>query len=204
MFYRLTHRTEGDSVEESSWVRSAYLYIMCAVSIVLVALGIGGIVGGLVHTIAPDLGHRDTLDRVGIGVSNIAEDVIDALAGSQRDEIEQFCEDVTDGDDEDYDDCIADQLDDGGEMGTIVDSVGKVRSELQGQIRNNSVDRMIKGIIALVFGIVLFRIHGRRTELFRDGLGLRRPSAGASSPPVAEMTAADTNDAPPAPPFSMT
>jgi hypothetical protein len=197
-------------VEETSWVRSAYLYVMCAVSFALVAIGLAGIVGGLIHTVAPDLGHRDTLDRVGIGVSNVAEDVIDALNDSQRDEIEQFCEDITDGDDADFDDCIDDQLGSGSEMDTVVDGIGKVRSELQSQIRNNSVDRMIKGIIAMFVGVVLFRIHGRRTALFRDGLGLRRSTAAgnaaADAPPIVEMSPSATppTDAAPPPPFSAT
>ncbi len=188
-------------MEETSWVRSAYLYVMCAVSIALVAIGLGGIVGGLIHTAVPDLGHRDTLDRVGIGVSNIAEDVIDAINESQRDDIEEFCEDVTDGDDEDFEDCVDDQLGSGSEMDTVVDGIGKVRSELQSQIRNNSVDRMIKGIVALIVGIVLFKIHGPRTELFRDGLGLKRrgsnPSTSTEPPVVDRSPIATTSTSPP-------
>jgi hypothetical protein len=180
---------------------------MCAVSIALVAMGLGGIVGGLIHTAVPDLGHRDTLDRVGIGVSNIAEDVIDAMNESQRDDIEQFCEDVTDGDDEDFEDCVDDQLGSGSEMDTVVDGIGKVRSELQSQIRNNSVDQMIKGIVALIIGIVLFKIHGPRTALYREGLGLKRQGSNAptsSEPPVVDTIPNATTTPPPTPPFSAT
>ena len=32
---------------------------------------------------------------------------------------------------------------------------------------------MIKGVLVVLAGIVLFRIHGKRTELFADGLGTR-------------------------------
>jgi hypothetical protein len=66
---------------ESTWVRSVYLYLMCAVAILLVA---GGAVMGVVaatHAIAPGLGHRDNLDRVGVGVANVANEVVDIVRG---------------------------------------------------------------------------------------------------------------------------
>ena len=65
---------------EVSWVRSVYLYVMTALSVALVGIGAIVAVVGLVHTIAPDLGHRDTIDRLGIGVANIANEVIDLTA----------------------------------------------------------------------------------------------------------------------------
>ncbi len=192
-------------MEETSWVRTTYLYVMTAVAIAVMAVGAVGTVLGLVHTIAPDLGHRDTLDRVGIGVSNIAGDIIDLLDENQREDVEAFCEDVTD-DDDDFDECVDDQMTSGSEMDSITDGIGKVKSELQGQIRNNSVDQMLRGLFAITIGFVLFRIHGRRTQLFADGLFPRpTPTAsGDSGIGVAASTAANGFPPPPTPQAEVT
>lgn len=151
-------------MEETSWVRSIYLYAMCVVSIALVALGSVGVVVGLVHTIAPDLGHHDSIDRVGIGASNVAKHVVELLNESQAD----------------------DQAVDPSQMNTIIDGIGEVRSELQRQIRNNSVDAMIRGLLFAGVGLLLWRIHARRTALFADGLMLRAakpaPGPGTETP----------------------
>ncbi len=174
-------------MEESSWVRSLYLYVMCVVSIALVAMGAVGFVVGAVHTAAPSLGHRDTLDRVGIGLSNVADEVLDLVAESQSEGVEEFCRDVTDNDD-DFDACMDDESGTG-EMSAISDGIGEVRSELEGQIRNSSVDRMIAGLLAIGVGFVLFRIHGRRTTLFADGL-IPKPKPAAAGGPGSETDAA--------------
>jgi hypothetical protein len=162
-----------------------YLYVMCAVSVALVLAGLGATAVGLVHTVAPDLGHRDTLDRVGIGLANIGGEVADIFGEAQAGGAEEFCRDVTDNE-SDFDDCVQDQQtvpDDS--MDQIQQGIGEVKQELRSQIRNNSVDRMIRGLLMVAAGVVLFRIHGRRTELFADGLGLRRPTAAGDGPPTA-------------------
>ena len=83
-------------MQEASWVRSVYLYLMCVASVVLVGFGAIAFMLGLVHTIAPDLGHRDTLDRVGIGLANIASEVVDVVSEAEGGDSEEFCRDVTD------------------------------------------------------------------------------------------------------------
>ena len=164
---------------EASWARSVYLYVMCAVSVGLVLLGLGTTIGGLVHTVAPDLGHRDTLDRVGIGVSNIAGGVIDLVTEAQLDDIEQFCEDVTDSDD-DFEDCVDDELASAEEgVEAIEQGIGEVKDELRTQIRNSGVDAFIRGIVMVALGVVLFAVHGPRTELFAGGV---RPPRRAPDP----------------------
>ena len=170
-------------MQEASWVRSVYLYLMCAASVVLVGFGAIAFMLGLVHTIAPDLGHRDTLDRVGIGLANIASDVVDVVSEAEGGDSEDFCRDVTDSDAA-FDDCMADQGIGDDATTAIQDGIGEVRSELQSQIRNNSIDHMIRGMLAIVAGGLLFHIHGRRTELFADGLipkrsRSRRPAGAA-------------------------
>ena len=161
---------------EASWARSVYLYVMCAVSVGLVLVGLGTAVAGLVHTVAPDLGHRDTLDRVGIGVSNIAGGVVDLITEGQRESIESFCEDVTE-DDDDFDDCVDDELASAEEsVEAIREGIAEVKDELRTQIRNNGIDTMLRGILMVVGGVLLFGVHGPRTELFADGVRPKRPT----------------------------
>lgn len=168
---------------EAPWVRSVYLYLMCLLSVLLVGIGVVGAVTGAVHTIAPDLGHRDTLDRVGIGVSNVASEVVDLFNEGQRSSVEDYCKDVTDGRDE-LDQCIQDETSlSGDSMDSIKKGIAQVKDELQSQIRNNSIDQLIRGLLLVGAGLFLFRIHGRRTELFADGLIPKRP-APEPSPPV--------------------
>jgi hypothetical protein len=187
--------TKGERVTEASWARSVYLYVMCAVSVALVLVGLSTTIVGLVHTVAPDLGHRDTLDRVGIGLSNIAGEVIGLVDESQLDDIEEFCEDVTDTDD-DFDDCVDDeQSSAAGSLESIEQGIAEVKDELRTQIRNNSIDHMIRGLLLVAGGVVLFRIHGRRTELFGGGL---MPKRQAPEPPPA-ATWTPSSPAPPAP-----
>lgn len=184
-------------MHETPWVRSVYLYLMCVVSIALVALGAVGFVVGAVHTIAPDLGHRDTLDRVGIGLANIAGDVVDLVGESQGGDSEEFCRSITDND-ADFEDCLSDEGF-GGEVDAIQDGIGEVRSELQGQIRNNSIDHMIRGLLLIGVGVLLFRIHGHRTELFADGLMPKPPAATPASTAVAAPVSQAPAPVPPPP-----
>ena len=190
-------------MQEASWVRSVYLYLMCVASVVLVGFGAIAFMLGLVHTIAPDLGHRDTLDRVGIGLANIATEVVDVVSEAEGGDSEEFCRDVTDTD-ADFDDCMADQGIGDDATTAIQDGIGEVRSELQSQIRNNSIDHMIRGMLAIVAGGLLFHIHGRRTELFADGLipkrsRPRRPAGAAARRPE-PITLAPLPPPPGAPP----
>ena len=184
---------------ETSWVRSVYLYAMCAVSIALIGLGAAGAAVGLVHTVAPDLGHRDTLDRVGIGLANIADSVVDLMGEDALDGVETYCEDVTDNDD-DFDECMEDERSAGeGSMDSIQDGIAEVKDELRGQIRNSSIDHMIRGLLMVLAGIVLFRIHGSRTELFADGLmpAKRAPAAGEPPAPLPPPPGAPAPGGPP-------
>lgn len=175
-------------MEETSWVRTAYLYVMCVVSFLLVAFGGLAAVTGLVHTVAPDLGHRDTLDRVGIGVSNIAANVVDLVNETQGGgNSAEFCRDVTDTE-SDFEDCMGSGSIDADGMSAIQDGIGEVKGELQRQIRNNSIDQLIKGLLLIGLGIVVFRVHGHRTQLFANGL----------VPPRAPVPTPDP--APPTPP----
>jgi hypothetical protein len=185
---------------EASWARSVYLYVMCAVSVGLVIVGLGTTVAGLVHTVAPDLGHRDTLDRVGIGVSNIAGGVIELVTESQREGIEDFCQDVTDTDD-DFDDCVDDELAAAEEgIESVEQGIAEVKDELRTQIRNSGVDAMIRGIVMLALGVLLFAVHGPRTELFAEGVRPKRPTPDPEPQPEPFVPASPYSAPPPSPP----
>jgi len=58
-----------------------------------------------------------------------------------------------------------------------------VKDELRTQIRNSSIDRLIKGLLMTAAGVVLFRIHGSRTALFADGLMPVRRTPQLEPPP---------------------
>ena len=185
---------------EVSWVRSVYLYLMTALSVLLVGVGTVGAVVGFVHTVAPDLGHRDTLDRVGIGVANIATEVIDLVNETQNGDIESYCEDVTDSE-RDFDDCVEEESSfDDDSMQQVEDGISKVKDELRSQIRNNSIDHLIRGLLMIGAGVILFRIHGRRTEVFADGIFPKRPSPEPTPTTVMPASVAPIPLPPPAPP----
>jgi hypothetical protein len=188
-----------NDVTEVSWVRSVYLYLMTAVSIALIGLGAVGAVVGLVHTIAPDLGHRDTLDRVGVGVANIAGDVVDLMNESQVGSIESYCEDVTDSDDE-FQECVEEESGfEDGSMESIQDGISKVKDELRSQIRNNSIDHLIRGLLLIAAGVVLFRIHGRRTDVFAGRIFPERDTPADPDPDPEPVTLDPIPPPPPAP-----
>ena len=136
---------------------------------------------GAVHVVAPDLGHRDTLDRVGIGLSNVATGVVDLINESQAANAEAYCKDATDNE-ADFNDCVVNESPSGDQISTIQHGIAEVRSELKTQIRNNSVDRIIRGMLMIAVGFLLFRIHGSRTELFANGLLPKRKSTNSNEP----------------------
>jgi hypothetical protein len=184
---------DESGVDETSWVRTIYLYAMCAIAVALVAFGSIMAVMGLVRAIAPDLGHRDTLDRVGIGVSNIATDVIDLAFENLQDidSIERFCDDVTDNE-ADFDDCV-DQETGASQIDAIQQGISEVSDELRSQIRSNSIDTMIRGVLLLAAGVVLWLLHGPRTSLYGNGLMPARRKE-SREPPTSEDQAADPPD----------
>ena len=174
----------GCGLFEDSWVRSVYLYVMCAASVVLVVVGLSTAAIGLVHTVAPDLGHRDAIDRIGIGLSNVGGEVVDLFNDSQLSGVQDYCSDVTESESE-FDECVEDeQVASADSFRSIEQGIAEVKDELNRQIRNSSIDGLIRGILMVVAGVLLFRIHGRRTELFADGLVPRRRDPEPVVPPT--------------------
>jgi hypothetical protein len=59
---------------EPSWIRPAYLRIMCLVGIVILAWGTVGFVMGIVHVAAPDLQRQsDPVFRIATAVVDVAQ-----------------------------------------------------------------------------------------------------------------------------------
>ena len=181
---------------ETNWVRTTYLYVMCAVSIFLIASGaVTGVIAAT-NVISPSLGHRDMLDRVGIGVADIAKEIITVVTRQtpeQQDSIIEFCEDFYPADE--VDQCISDQ-DPSQQLGPVIDGITKVKDELESQIRYNALARLVRGIALLVVGLLLWRIHAHRTDLYRDGV--RRPKPIVPSLPTIAPPSEPPAAAPPA------
>ena len=152
-------------MEETTWVRSVYLYVVCGIALVLF---LGGAVSGVLaigNVVSPDLGHRDAIDRIGIGASNIAADIISLVEEAVTEDNEEFCESVT-FDEEAFEECLEDVG--GDEMATdmLTEGVADIRSELESQIRNSAIAQLIKAALVMAVGAVLWRTHAPRTLLY--------------------------------------
>ncbi len=152
-------------MEETTWVRSVYLYVVCGIALVLF---LGGAVSGVLaigNVVSPDLGHRDAIDRIGIGASNIAADIISLVEEAVTEDNEEFCESVT-FDEEAFEECLEDVG--GDEMATdmLTEGVADIRSELESQIRDSAIAQLIKAALVMAVGVVLWRIHAPRTLLY--------------------------------------
>lgn len=158
-------------LEESSVVRSIYLYAMCAVSVALLALGLVTAASSAVRLAAPDAGHRDVLDRVGVGVSNIADSVVKLIDGG-RQTLEDFCADYN----SDYDgNAVTPDCQDyyesqsSSSLSTQVADVTKaIRSEINSQIRWSAFGRLLMGLFGALAGFVLLRIHRPKVAAYRS------------------------------------
>jgi hypothetical protein len=188
-------------MEESTWVRSVYLYLVCALALLAIAFGSVAGVMGVSRIISPSLGHRDSLDRVGIGLSNVAENVIARLDQSGNTENEQYCRDVT-GDEVEFQSCMADMG--SGSMPTdeVLGGIADVRSEFEHQIRGNATAQLIRGLMLVLVGLLLWRAHAHRTVLY--GKVRLAPSAAAGGHPAPATAAvsapAAASPQPPPPP----
>lgn len=175
--------------DETTWVRSMYLYVMCAAAVALVVIGGITSVAALANVISPSLGHRDSLDRVGIGLANVATDIVDSVMGvtdSDADILEEYCDDISGGDDDAFDECMDLNASAANPVGAVTDGIGDIKSELESQIRSAAIARLIRGLLFVIAGWLLWKFHANRTRLYGDG-GLRGSTASTapSAPAVA-------------------
>ena len=167
---------------ETTWVRSVYLYAMCALAVLLVAVGAVNTVISASAVISPNLGRRDDIDRIGIGVANVADDIAELVVGlspQDADEIREYCEDFFS---DDVPQCISDS-DPAAQVTPVVEGIGKVKAELESQIREHALAKLIRGVLMLIVGWLLWRYHAHHTQLYAGGLTRRRaPAAPTESP----------------------
>ncbi len=156
--------------EESTVVRTIYLYAMCAVSIGLLIVGLVASATSAVRLAAPDAGHRDTLDRVSVGIANIADRVVNLI--ERKPTLEKFCtEDQAGlGTTTVNSACrAAYRAADFGSMSTQVsDVLGAVRNEVSSQIRWTAFGRLMIGLFTAIAGFVLLRIHRPKVAAYRS------------------------------------
>lgn len=124
-----------------SWVRPAFYYLACLLGIVIAAWGALGASLGIVHLIAPDLGQQnDPIARL----ATTAVDLIDAGVTAAADEFDDpDAEDALDATDE------------------VLQST---RTELRNQAREAALNDLLKGVILLAIGGVIYRYHWLRVE----------------------------------------
>lgn len=155
-------------LDESPVVRSIYVYGVCAVALVLIVVGSLTAAVSAFRVVAPAAGHRDNIDRIGIGLADVAEGVIDRLNEEQRANaptLEEFCGDDDSDECEDfYNDVV---LGSGLLPEAVTDVVGDLRGELESQIRWTALGRLVAGIGSVVAGWLLFSRHRRLTALYR-------------------------------------
>lgn len=170
---------------ESVTVRSIYLYGVLAVALAAIVVGAAMSAMSLFRVIAPDAGHRDTLDRASVGVA----DIVDQVAGRWLDDgsgqvpsIEEYCAGWP-GDDASVGeqmgvaaDCAADyqafidQVDGAASTSPaqVVSAVtGAVRDEVNSQIRWTAFGKLVEGIAVGIAGLIVFRRHRPLVEAYR-------------------------------------
>jgi len=119
---------------EPTWVRPAYLYLLCLVGVVLMAIGaVFALIGG-VHLVSPELQRQG--DPVFRAVSALL-DLAEAVAG----EVEAAP--VPPG---------------------VEGALGEARDELDTQARYAGINQLVTGLIMLLVGAVVFALHWRRAE----------------------------------------
>lgn len=193
---------------EVAWVRSVYLYVMCFVGVLVAAVGAVTFAVGLAHVVIPDFGQRDTVSRFGVGIARIGDGIIDAIEAQQGDS--DFCRQIYETED-DIRECEDEQSN---QYAAIRDGLAELEDELDRQTRNTAADSTLRGALTLAAGVLVFRVHARRTALFPRGprrarrrslLGRRRRRRRRGEPDSAELAAPAPIPFPPAgPPDSPT
>lgn len=130
-------------MSETTAVRTVYVYAMCVLAVVCMGWGVVTAGSATAHAISPSTGHRDLLDRVGIGLTNVVAKVIDRV-------------DAVDTGSDRADDVVP----------VVADSAGDVRKEFETQIRGAAYGAMIRGLLLFIVGAIIWMVHARRTALF--------------------------------------
>jgi len=142
---------------EPRWVRPAYLYLVCLVGVLAMAIGAVLTLLGAVHIASPDLQRQgDPLFRALSSVLDVAE-VVASEATAETDE----------------------PLPPG-----VEEALDEARKELDNQARDAGSNELITGLIVFVVGGVIFRLHWRRAEGLGSAAALtgEQPPGAAPGP----------------------
>ena len=122
---------------EPRWVRPAYLYLVCLVGVLAMAIGAVLTLLGAVHIVSPDLQRQgDPLFRALSSVLDVAEVVASEATAETEEPLPPGVEEALD----------------------------EARKELDNQARDAGSNELITGLIVFVVGGVIFRLHWRRAE----------------------------------------
>ncbi len=155
--------------DESSWVRSVYLFGACATGGIMMIAGLLVAVGSLVSVVAPDSGLRDGWDRGLVGATAIANeglDIFDDFNRSQlEDDFDQFCDGTTD---DPFCDDLEERIDtaESAIPDELSDSVFLIRDEVHRQIRYSSAAKLVGGLAVAILGLLLFRFHSKQVSVY--------------------------------------
>jgi hypothetical protein len=131
---------------EPTWVRPAYMYLLCLVGVVLMAVGaVFALLGG-VHLVSPELQRQG--DPVFRAVSALL-DLAEAVAG----EVE--AQPVP---------------------AEVEGALDEARNELDDQARYASINQLVTGLVMILVGAVVFAVHWRRAERDRTPPQPREPT----------------------------
>ncbi len=138
---------------EPSWVRPAYLYLLCLVGVLAMAAGAVLVILGAVHVASPDLQRQgDPLFRAFSSVLDVAE----VVATEATDE-----EPLPAG---------------------VEEALDEARNELDNQARDAGINELVTGLVIFVVGAVIFRLHWRRAEGLASASSLP-PTEPPGAPP---------------------
>lgn len=116
------------------WVRPVYLYFLCFVGIVLMAVGALGAVLGIAHLVSPDLNQGDPVTRIATAVIDVA--------------------DAT----------LSDSSQDFGDTSDARDALGTARDEIDQQNRYAAANELLRGLVLAGIGVAIYLYHLRKIE----------------------------------------
>lgn len=122
------------AVPPPAWVRPVYLYFLCFVGIVVMAVGALGAVLGIAHLVSPDLSQGDPVTRIATAVIDVA--------------------DAT----------LSDSSQDFGDTSDARDALGTARDEIDQQNRYAAANDLLRGLVLAGIGAAIYLYHLRKIE----------------------------------------
>lgn len=180
---------EVSTANESTWVRSLYVYFVLLISGVA---GVGGLVLAalsVVTLVNPQSGMSGW-DRVLVGVPTVLDEglaIAEDYLSEQRGELPDFCTPDLTEDDPDYFWCedIRQELSEPVVPEEADAAIALVRDETLRQIRQGAIGRLVVGLVVAVVGAAVFLRHKRLAALYaKPGRAEPAPAEPPPSPPT--------------------